>query len=240
MTDRPPLPCRSPAAAGASLALGVAGALGLVGAFGVVAACAARSAEPPPPPLPPPVALPPVAEGELRDATAFAGIADRAERSRALFLEASRVMLHPRCANCHPSDDSPRQRDDAQMHDPPVARGDDNRGVPGLACGSCHQDQNLALARVPGAPDWHLAPRSMAWIGHSPAAICEQVKDPARNGGKTLAQIVDHSAHDALVAWGWAPGSGRTPAPGTQARFGALVSAWVESGAACPREEAAR
>ena len=55
-----------------------------------------------------------------------------------------------------------------------------------------------------------------------------------RNGGKSLAQIVDHSQHDALVAWGWAPGGDREPAPGSQAQFGALVAAWVESGAECP------
>ena len=207
----------------------------------LLAACASRPPDPPaPPPAATPVVLPPVGPGELRAPEAFAAIADRTERSRALFLEATRVMLHPRCANCHPSDDSPRQRDDGQLHDPPVARGEGDKGVPGLQCTSCHQDTNLALARVPGAPEWHLAPLKMAWIGHSPGAICEQVKDPERNGGKTLAQIVDHSAHDKLVAWGWAPGSGRTPAPGDQARFGALVAAWVESGAACPREEAAR
>src|SRR5207247_10085575 len=133
--------------------------------------------------------------------------------------EAARVLLHPRCVNCHPSDDSPRQRDDSALHDPPVVRGPDGDGVPGLTCTGCHQDANLELARVPGAPKWHLAPRSMARAGHAPAAVCEQMKDPARNGGKTLAQIVEHAAHDPLVGWAWAPGHGRTPAPGTQTRF---------------------
>jgi hypothetical protein len=52
-----------------------------------------------------------------------------------------------------------------------------------------------------------------------------------------LQQIIDHSAHDPLVAWGWSPGADREPAPGTQAELGALVAAWVESGAACPDEE---
>lgn len=149
-------------------------------------------------------------------------------------------MLHPRCVNCHPSDDVPRQRDAHELHNPPVLRGDDDKGIPGLRCDSCHQDRNLELARVPGTPDWHLAPKSMPWLDRTPGAICNQVKDPKRNGGKTLAQIVDHSAHDKLVAWGWAPGSGREPAPGNQPRFGALMAAWVETGAACPPEEASR
>lgn len=146
-------------------------------------------------------------------------------------------MLHPRCTNCHPSGDTPYQGSEARKHDPPVARGEHDQGVPGLECTSCHQDRNQELARVPGAPKWHLAPREMAWVGLTPAALCAQLKDPARNGGKTLAQIAEHAAHDELVAWGWSPGADREPVPGTQKVFGALVEAWVKDGAACPREE---
>lgn len=177
---------------------------------------------------------------ELRTPESFAGIKDRDERARAIFLEASRVLLHPRCRNCHPAGDSPAQGEGGQLHDPPVVRGSEDKGVPGLECTSCHQDRNATLARIPGAPMWHLAPRSMAWVGRTPGAICEQIKDPARNGNKTLAQIVEHSAHDELVAWGWNPGADRKPAPGTQERFGALMAAWAKDGAACPREGAKR
>jgi hypothetical protein len=74
----------------------------------------------------------------------------------------------------------------------------------------------------------------MAWEGKSLREICEQLKDRKRNGGKTLAQIHEHNASDTLVGWGWNPGSGRTPAPGTQAQFGALTKAWIDSGAKCP------
>lgn len=164
---------------------------------------------------------------------AFAGYADRSQRSRALFLEASRVLLHPRCSNCHPSGDEPLQRD-GRPHDPPVVRGPEDRGFVGVECTSCHQDRNQSLTRVPGAPGWHLAPLSMAWVGKDPHAVCEQLKDPARNGNKTLPQIAHHAAHDALVGWGWAPGEGREPAPGSQAEFGALIAAWMDSGAECP------
>ena len=126
-------------------------------------------------------------------------------------------------------------------HQPPVTRGPDGHGVVGMECTSCHQDRNLAQARVPGAPDWHLAPREMAWTGKSPREICEQIKNPKRNGGKTLAQIVEHNAHDkALVAWGWSPGADRERAPGTQEQFGAIVAAWVETGAECPSQEVRR
>lgn len=181
----------------------------------------------------------PAATG-LKPPAAFAAIADRTARSQALFGEASKVLLHPRCLNCHPADDAPRQGDAAWRHDPPVVRGADDRGVPAMQCATCHQDRNLAHARVPGAPGWHLAPKEMAWMGRSAAEICAQLKDPKRNGGKTLAAVHEHTAKDALVAWGWEPGSGRTKAPGTQAEFAALVGAWIETGAACPPQEAAR
>jgi hypothetical protein len=193
------------------------------------AACASRTGGGP-------ATAPPDAR-ELRGVGTFQGIGDRAERSRAFFLEASRVFLHPRCANCHPDGDTPYQGV-GRKHDPPVLRGPKDEGVVGMRCSSCHQDRNLELARVPGAPQWHLAPREMAWVGRSPHAICEQMKDPKRNGHKTLAQIVEHNAHDELVAWGWSPGADREPAPGTQEQLGRLVAAWVETGAECPPEGA--
>lgn len=190
----------------------------------LAASCAARR----------PAALPSVAKNQLRPVAAFAAIEDEKERSRALFLEASRVLLHPRCANCHPNGDVPLQGMDMRPHQPPVTRGPEGFGVVGMECGGCHQDENLELARVPGAPKWHVAPREMAWVGRSPHDICEQMKDPKRNGGKSLAQLVEHNAHDELVAWGWRPGHEREPAPGSQEQFGAIVRAWVETGAECP------
>ncbi len=185
--------------------------------------------------------LPAVSNNQLHAVADFAAIADSKERSAALFVEASRVLLHPRCANCHPDGDVPAQGMQMIPHQPPVTRGPEGRGVVGMECTGCHQDRNLVHARVPGAPDWHLAPREMAWVGKSPRQICEQIKDPKRNGGKSLAQIVEHNAHDkALVGWGWSPGNDREPAPGNQEQFGAIVAAWVESGAECPSQEVRR
>ena len=45
-------------------------------------------------------------------------------------------------------------------------------------------------------------------------------------------------AHDSLVGWGWEPGAGLEPAPGTQASFGKLIRAWIDSRAHCPDGEA--
>jgi hypothetical protein len=187
----------------------------------------------------PPAASPPlraVPATELRVPADFASISDRAQRSRSLFLEASRVLMHPRCVNCHPAGDTPHQGMQMQLHDPPVVRGPEDAGVVGMECLTCHQDRNQVLTRVPGAPKWHLAPIEMAWVGKTAGYICNQMKDPRRNGGKSLAQIVEHNAHDELVAWGWHPGADREPAPGTQAQFGAIVAAWVDTGAECPEE----
>lgn len=174
----------------------------------------------------------------LRTPEDFAFIKDRDERAAAMFGEASRVMLHPRCINCHPAGDSPTQGDKMTLHDPPVTRGPKDHGVPAMECGTCHQDANLELARVPGAPKWHLAPIAMAWVGKTPSSLCEQLKDRQRNGDKSLDEIVDHAKNDPLVAWGWSPGHGREAVPGTQAQFGALLGAWAKEGAACPKERA--
>jgi hypothetical protein len=171
----------------------------------------------------------------LRAPSAFAGTRDPAARSAAMFVEAGKVLRHPRCLNCHPDGDRPSQGT-GYPHQPPVQRGADGHGVAGLRCTACHQAANFEPGRVPGHPNWHLAPASMAWQHRSLADICAQIKDPARNGGHSLKEIVEHMAHDSLVGWAWNPGGGREPAPGTQASFGALVKAWVDSGAACPAQ----
>ncbi|MEE8525881.1 MAG: Isoquinoline 1-oxidoreductase subunit [Thermoanaerobaculia bacterium] len=182
------------------------------------------------------LALPGVSDG-LRPVSDYEWIADETERSAALFTEAGRVLQHPRCVNCHPAGDSPLQGEDGSLHEPPARRGMGGLGVVGMQCMTCHQDANFDPGRVPGAPHWLLAPRRMAWKGLSLAEICEQIKDPERNGHRTLDEIVEHLTEDALVGWGWQPGAGREPAPGTQEAFGELIRAWVETGAACPSSD---
>jgi len=204
--------------------------------LGVLSSCSARSSSPRGQPPAAPTAS---SSHALLAPAAFAPIADRGLRSQAMFGEIARVLTHPRCVNCHPADDSPRQGEQHALHDPPVLRGPADRGVPGLGCATCHQERNAELARVPGAPDWHLAPRAMTWMGKSPSEICAQIKDPARNGGRSLAQLHEHVAHDHLVAWGWQPGAGREAAPGSQAELAALVQAWIDTGAQCPAAEPA-
>jgi hypothetical protein len=171
---------------------------------------------------------------DLRSPASFASISDRSERSRALFVEAGKVIQHPRCMNCHPAGERPTQGNDMHPHLPMVVRAADDLGATAMRCTTCHQSANFDPSGVPGHPHWHAAPKAMAWQGQSLAQICEQIKDPKRNGGKTLGAIHEHMAHDSLVGWGWKPGGTREAAPGTQAQLGALIKAWIDSGAACP------
>ncbi|MGK9234065.1 hypothetical protein KXS07_17330 [Inquilinus limosus] len=178
---------------------------------------------------------------QLKDVAAFQAITDAGDRSRALFTEAAKVITDPRCMNCHPVTRHPTQGDDMHPHVPFMNAGASGIGVDGLACSTCHRAENTSvsgsrLRSIPGNAHWSLAPLSMGWQGHSLGTICRQIKDPERNGGRSLAQIRQHLAEDHLVAWAWHPGEGRRPAPGTQAGFGALIAAWIETGAECPPE----
>jgi hypothetical protein len=164
----------------------------------------------------------------------FAAIGDTSARSVALFAELGKVLTHPRCVNCHPAGDRPHQGELGRLHQPPVERGADGFGLAAMRCPICHQQANFDPGRVPGNPIWHLAPREMAWEGKSLAEICAQIKDRERNGGRSPEELVHHIGTDTLVGWAWAPGFGRRPAPGTQQQAGALVAAWVKTGAACP------
>jgi hypothetical protein len=154
-----------------------------------------------------------------------------------LFTALTPVLRHPRCMNCHSVGDFPRQGDDGHQHAMNVRRGTDGLGVTAEKCSTCHQDHNLAgLHMPPGAPNWHLPPTAtpMIWQGRSDGQICRQIKDQKQNGGKTLAQIVEHMTADKLVGWGWDPGEGRNPVNMPHDEFSTKVKAWAAAGAPCP------
>jgi hypothetical protein len=184
----------------------------------------------------------PQSDAELRAPGAFSNITDLRARSRALFAEAAKVIMNPRCMNCHPAGDEPTQGNDMHEHFPPVLRGPDGGGVAGNTCGACHLDRNVDIlagqqttfSSIPGHSRWALAPIEMAWQGKSMGEVCRQLKDPRHNGGRSLELLHEHMAKDDLVSWGWNPGSGRAPVPGTQEQLGELIRAWMETGAECP------
>jgi hypothetical protein len=152
------------------------------------------------------------------------------------------VLAHPRCAGCHVADDRPRWSGDhyggTKVHAFNVQRGADGSGFGnvGMRCGTCHSASNSnVLHGPPGAENWHLAPAEMAWFGQSSAAICAQIKDPSRNGGRALESIALHVRDDKLVAWGWNPGAGREPAPGSAEETYQALERWAAEGAPCPK-----
>ena len=143
---------------------------------------------------------------------------------------AASVVMHPRCINC---DQSPRQGDARTVHVPLVVRRKDGHGAPTQPCQTCHQTTNTADGFVPGVADWHLAPLSMLWEGRSKEQICEQIKDPARNGGRrTGEQVIEHMKTDPLVLWAWAPGR-RTSPPLSHENFVEVLEAWVKAEMPC-------
>jgi hypothetical protein len=156
------------------------------------------------------------------------------ETSLKAFDTMLKVLKHERCMNCHPSDDRPRQGDDAHVHLFGVQRGKDDKGLPVLRCNACHQSENNIYSNVPGAPNWHLAPKSMGWQGLTDAQLGKALLDKTKNGNRSVAQLVEHMTKDALVQWAWQPGEGRNLPPVGQADFHAAVKTWAENGAQIP------
>ena len=150
------------------------------------------------------------------------------------------VLQHPRCQNCHPADDVPLQGDAGAPHNQNVQRGPTGLGMVGAECTTCHGAANPPASygahMPPGASvGWRMPPPAtkMTFVGMQPKALCEQLKDPARNGGRDLAKLRAH-LDDPLVRWGWTPGTGRTPIATPRDTFIAAFERWAAAGAPCP------
>jgi hypothetical protein len=144
------------------------------------------------------------------------------------------VLQSPRCINCHPSGNRPLQGDDHHPHQMRITRGADDHGAIGARCQACHRNANSEWSMVPGAPSWALAPASMSWQGLSAHALCTVLRDPRRNGNRSLDQLVEHVDKDELVLWGWNPGGERQPVAVPHAEFMTLFKAWAAAGGPCP------
>ena len=151
-----------------------------------------------------------------------------------LFKPIAKVLRDPRCMNCHPVGDRPRQGDERHFHLQNVQRGEDGLGFVNLRCTACHRDENNGYSQVPGAPNWHLAPLSMGWEGLDDAALCTTLKDTSKNGGKDVPALIEHMSNDQLVLWGWAPGGHRKPVSTPHDEFIKQLNAWAGAGAPCP------
>jgi cytochrome c5 len=176
---------------------------------------------------------PPAANASVRPAP------DRAA-GLAAFETVRSVLQHPRCQNCHPAGDAPLQGDDSHVHAMNVRRGPEGNGLVGEECSTCHGPANPPSsygAHVPpgSVKPWHMpAPDTkLVFVGLTPGALCEQVKDPARNGGKDSPALRAH-LEDPLVVWGWSPGFGRAAIPVAREGFLTAWETWTSAGTPCP------
>ena len=157
--------------------------------------------------------------------------------SKKAFLQAYRVLMHPRCMNCHPVGDQPLQGDDSHIHTQGVKRGQDGKGLYALKCSNCHQPQNTpGLHMPPGNPNWHLPPADMKMVfqGKTPRQLAAQLLNQNENGHKSIEQLIEHVTSDKLVLGGWNPGDGRTLPPLTHAEFAKQFKLWIDKGAYLP------
>ena len=163
--------------------------------------------------------------------------ADKVDIGKRAFVDVVKVLQSPRCMNCHPNGDRPLQTDKNVVHAQNISRKTIAAGVP---CSTCHQDHNSEAVGVeagpPGALHWNLPPEAtpMVFQGKTATQICEQMKDPKQNNGKSLAQLLEHAKSDPIVLWGWNPGGKRTIPPMSHDAFAAAFQAWVDGGGACP------
>ena len=153
------------------------------------------------------------------------------------------VLQSPRCVNCHPQGDAPLQGDDSHVHHQNIQRGENGLGPKGLSCAACHGKENppasFGAHQPPGVSEgWHLPGKEMPLVfaGLGSRALCEQLKDPRRNGHKTMPALLEHVEHAPLVLWGWSPGFARKPVPIPHAEFVAAWKAWSDAGGPCPQE----
>ena len=156
--------------------------------------------------------------------------------SQKAFLQVYKVLMSPRCMNCHPAGDVPLNGDDNHLHPQGVKRGIDGKGLYALKCSNCHQTENTpGLNMPPGAEDWHLPPADMRMVfqGKSAHDLALQMKDPKRNGGKSFQYLKEHLTTD-LVKWGWKPGAGRSMPSISYAEFVKQFSLWLDKGAVAP------
>ncbi|MCY6383255.1 hypothetical protein [Hoeflea prorocentri] len=159
------------------------------------------------------------------------------------------VASHPRCSNCHVGADnrpmwSGPSYGRTRPHGMNINAGESRIGAETLLCSTCHTDvEGMASAsndRPHAAPrvsmTWQLAPVEAEWFGKSSAYVCEQLKDPERNGNRTIKEVAAHLDHDLILHWAWEPGGNREPAPHSlQATMDALMK-WAAAGTPCPTE----
>lgn len=157
--------------------------------------------------------------------------------SVAAFAEVYKVLMNPRCMNCHPAGDIPLQGEDSHLHTMFPKRGKDGTGVYAMKCTSCHQPENTpGLHTPPGNPKWQLPPADMKMVfqGKTAHQLALQIMDYKQNGHKNKAQLLEH-ARDTLVKAGWNMGEGRALPPLNYDAFLTVWDTWINKGGYAPK-----
>ncbi|GAC1386686.1 MAG: hypothetical protein NVSMB45_16370 [Ginsengibacter sp.] len=168
--------------------------------------------------------------------TAHSFLNNDSSTSAKAFLEVYKVLMSPRCMNCHPAGDKPLQGDDSHIHNMNVQRGKDGKGLYAMKCANCHQPSNIpGLHMPPGNPKWHLPPADMKMVfqGRTPHQLALQIMNFNQNGHKNKQQLLDH-AKDTLVKQGWHPGEGRSAPPLSYKDFVSAWNTWINKGGFAP------
>lgn len=153
------------------------------------------------------------------------------------FVEVYKVLMSPRCMNCHPAGDRPLQGNDSHLHSMNVKRGPDGKGLYALKCTNCHQPENaVGLHAPPGNPKWQLPPADMKMVfqGKSAHELALQIMDQNQNGHKNKEQLLEH-ARDTLVKAGWHMGEGRPAPPLSYKAFVTAWDTWINKGGYAPK-----
>ena len=156
------------------------------------------------------------------------------------------VASHPRCSNCHVGADnlpmwSGPSYGRTRPHGMNVNAGESRIGEETLPCSACHAYRDTLNDIPHAAPqvamNWMLAPVEAEWFGRSALEICEQLRDPERNGDRDMLALAAHLDHDLILHWAWNPGGGREPAPYSLQEHVDDILIWGVAGMPCPEDE---
>lgn len=152
------------------------------------------------------------------------------------------IAAHPRCTNCHVGVQSEPMWNGlgyglGTPHAMGIQAGESRIGAETIPCRTCHMTTARGNSVPHAAPGidvpWQLPPVALAWLGRDSRSLCEMLRNPQRNGGHDIGELVDHLQSSAFVAWGFAPGAGRSKPPGSLAGLLRDVTLWGAAGSPC-------
>lgn len=149
---------------------------------------------------------------------------------------------HPRCTNCHVgAQGKPMWQGltygENAVHGMGVVADESRIGAESMPCRTCHitaAGRDVASPSAPQIDDaWRLPPVELDWLGKDSATLCAMLRDPDRNDGHDIAGLVEHLETSPFVAWGFAPGPGRSKPEGSAAEMARDVALWGAAGSPC-------